>query len=225
MSGFKRNQIALRVANSEFAITPDECDRYEVFEVTPAIDATFLASAGTAGTASSVAMVIKNRLPDTPRNINFALAGSATGMAGTLIVNGKDQFGNVIQETLGFGSADNGGTVVGTKVFAQITSGTLNYGTAIGSGTPAIGLVPGTGCLIGLPVKLLGTTDVVHLGMSAGTGPITYGGGTIAAFVNVPMSAIRPAAALNGTSSLNVWIVPTWNNESKGRMANLSQAV
>ena len=59
-------------------------------------------------------MVITNRTPDWPRNINFALAGTGVGMAGTLDVNGRDQFGASQSESLGFGSADNGGTVVGS---------------------------------------------------------------------------------------------------------------
>lgn len=208
-------------------VTPDEIDRYEVFRVRPAIDAGFLAHGGTSGTADTVALGIRSRLPDTPRNLNFSFPGSAVGQAGTVIVNGVDQFGITIQETLGFGSADNGGTVVGTKVFAQITSGTMYYGTSAGVGTPVIGFVPGTNCLIGLPVKLNGTSDVVHLGMTAGTGAILYGNGTIAAFVNVPMSAVRPAAALTGTTTVTAWIKPQYAGENypNGTMRNMSQPV
>jgi hypothetical protein len=194
-------------------VSPDEIDRYEVVTIKPAIAGYVWASAGTAGTAAATALVVKNT-PDWPRNINFALAGSATGMAGTLVVNGKNQFGALQTESLGFGSTDNGGTVVGTKVFSQITSGTLNYGTAVGNGTPLIGFVPGTGCLLGLPVKLGGTTDVVHLSQVAGTGAITYGGGTIAAYVNVPQSAIRPVATIDGTATISVWVKPTYAGET-----------
>lgn len=194
-------------------VTPDEIDRYEVFSIRPAIGGAVYASAGTAGTAAVPAFVVKNT-PDWPRNVSFALAGSATGMAGTMSLVGKDQFGNSITESFGFGSADNGGTVVGTKVFSQISSGTLLYGTAVGNGTPLIGPASGTNCLLGLPVKLNGTTDVVHLGMAVGTGEITYNGGTIAAFVDVPMSAVRPAAALDGTAIVNVWVKPTFPGEN-----------
>lgn len=226
MSGLKKHLHALSIAKSEYAVVPDEIDRYEVFTIKPAISTTFFASAGTAGTAASVAMTITNRIPDWPRNINFILAGSAAGMAGTLVVNGRDQFGGSIQESIGFTAADNGGTTVGTKVFAQITSGTLNYGTAVGNGTPGIGFVPGTGCLLGLPVKIGKAADVVHLGMSAGTGPITYGGGTIAAFVDSGVHAVRPAAALNGTSVINVWVKPSYlESNQKGVMAGGTQAV
>ena len=89
-------------------VTPDEIDRYEIFNVSmPGTASVWWASAGTSGTADTVAAVVINRLPDYPRNINFALAGSAVGMAGTLDVNGKDQFGVTISESLGFGSANN----------------------------------------------------------------------------------------------------------------------
>lgn len=207
-------------------VTPDEVDRYEVVNyVMPGTASTWWASAGTAGTASSIAAVIINALPDYPRNIRFVLAGTGVGMAGTFVANGKDQFGVTITENLGFGSADNGGTVVGTKVFAQFTSGTLNYGTAVGNGTPAIGFVTGTNCLFGLPVKLNGTTDVVHIGMVNGTGAITVNGGTVAGFVDSPMSAFRAPATLTGTQSINVWVRPTFagENYTAGTMRNLTQ--
>jgi hypothetical protein len=207
-------------------VTPDEIDAYSVYQiVNPGISTTWFASAGTAGTSAVVAMVITNRLPDYPRNITMSITGSHNAMGGTLTVNGKNQFGEVIQEAIGFSGSNNGGSAIGTKVFAQITSGSLAYGTATGSGTPAIGFELGTACLFGLPSRLLGTTDVVHLGMTAGTGAITYGGGTIAAFVNVGQSAIRPAAALTGTEAITVWYKNNYSNESTATLANLSQAV
>ncbi len=223
MSGLKRREPAL--AFGWYDITPDEIDRYEVFSWTPAINVRWWASAGTAGTASAIALVILNRLPDYPRNISFILAGSATGMAGSLDVNGKDQFGNTISETLGFGSADNGGTVSGTKVFGQITSGTLRYGTAIGAGTPQIGFVPGTDCLLGLPVKVARVADVVHLGYTKGTGAVSYAGGSVGtgAFVNTGVHAIRPGAALDGTATVNAWVVSSFDATNMGTVANQQQ--
>jgi hypothetical protein len=231
MSGFKRNQTALRNKNlsngrvDEFAITPDEIDRYEVFSIRPAANIAFWASAGTAGTSAAIPLVLVNAVPDWPRNINFALAGSHGSMVGTLVANGKDQFGSEITETISFTRADNGGTGVGTKVFGQITSGTVYYGTAVGAGTPAIGFVPGTNCLLGLPTRIGAATDVVLLSQTVGTGAVSYGGGTIAAFVDTGVHAVRPAATVTGTSLVTVWVNPTYNNENNARMANLSQAV
>ena len=207
----------------EQGVTWDEMDAYRTITVQPAINVRWWASAGTAGTASAIALVMVNRLPDWPRNINFILAGTGVGMAGSLDANGKDQFGNTVTETIGFGSADNGGTQVGTKVFAALDSGTLRYGTAVGNGTPQIGFVPGTNCLLGLPDKINGTTDVVQLGFSVGTGAVTYGGGTIAAFVNSPMHAIRPALALDGTAEVKAWYVSRYDATVLGTVANLVQ--
>ncbi len=207
----------------ESGVTWDEMDAYRTITVRPAINVRWWASAGTAGTASAIALVMLNRLPDWPRNINFILAGTGVGMAGSLDVNGKDQFGNSVTETLGFGSADNGGTVVGTKIFAALDSGTLRYGTAVGNGTPQIGFVPGTNCLLGLPDKINGTTDVVQLGFNLGTGAVTYGGGTIAAFVDSPMHAIRPASTLDGTAVVQAWYVSRFDATSVGTVANRVQ--
>lgn len=212
----KRTEPGIRF--SGIKVSPDEMDRYETYVIanpsTALLGPLFIASAGTAGTASSIALVINNKIPDYPRNVQFALAGSATGMAGTMTLNGFDQFGSNITESFGFGSADNGGTVAGTKVFGQFTSGTLNYGTAVGNGTPSISFVPGTACRFGLPVKIGAASDVIHIGMSAGTGPISVGGGTnIGSLVNTDTHSFRPFAAFGGTTFFNVWIKSTYNSE------------
>ena len=204
-------------------VTWDEMDAYRVLSIRPAINVRWWASAGTAGTAATTAFTMLNRIPDWPRNVGFILAGTGAGMAGSIDVRGRDQFGVTTDETIGFAAADNGGTSVGTKVFSQIDSGTLRYGTAIGSGTPQIGFVPGTNCLLGLPDKIRGTTDVVQLGFNLGTGAVTYGGGTIAAFVNSPMHAVRPAAALDGTAIINVWYKSTFDPTNIGTVANGTQ--
>ena len=225
MSGLKRHLHALTIANSEFAVTPDEVDRYEVVTISaPGINTAWWASAGTAGTAAEVACVLISEIADWPRNVRFALAGTGVGMAGSLDLVGVDQFGGSVSETLGFGSADNGGTVVGTKVFAAVNSGTLRYGTAVGNGTPAIGFVTGTNCLFGLPLKIGGTTDVVLLSQAVGTGAVAYNGGTVAGFVNTAYHAIRPAATITGTTVINVWVNPTYKSDNTiPRMANLAQ--
>ncbi len=225
MSGLKRHLHALTIANSEYAITPDEVDRYEIFSISaPGINTAWWASAGTAGTAASVACVLISEIADWPMNVRFALAGSAAGMAGSLDIVGVDQFGGSVSETITFTAADNGGTGVGTKVFAAINSGTLRYGTAVGNGTPAIGFVTGTDCLFGLPLKIGGTTDVVLLSQANGTGAVSYGGGTVAAFVNTAYHAIRPAATVTGTTTINVWVNPTYKSDNTiPRMAKLAQ--
>lgn len=227
MAGLKRSDYGIAVGGNR--ITPDESDRYEVYQVvnpsTALLGPLFVASAGTSGTADVVAAVINNKYPDYPRNVQFALAGSAAGMTGTLTLNGKDQFGSTITEAFTFAGASNGGTVAGTKVFGQFTSGTLAYGTAAGVGTPSISFVPGTACLFGLPVRIAATTDVVHYGMSAGTGPISVGGGTaIGSLISTAVHAFRPFAAFGGTTNFNVWIKTTYDSSNIPVAANQTQA-
>jgi hypothetical protein len=225
MSGFKRSQPGLRFAEEK--ITPDEIDRYETYYIiNPSYSGAWVGAAGTAGTSSAIALTKTNVILDYPRNLEMAITGSATGMAGTMVVNGHDQFGNVITESFGFGSADNGGTVVGTKVFAEVTSGTLTYGTAVGSGTSRLGVgTSGTTALFGLPTKLGGTTDVKLITFTAGAGAATVNGGTIAAFVDVPMHAIKSPKDLPGTTSIMVWFKSSYNAENEAIVSNLAQRV
>lgn len=214
----KRLQPGVRF--SGFKVTPDETDAYTVYTVnnpaTAALGPKFIGTAAVAGTAATGAIVVTNKYPDYPRNLEFTINGTAAGMAGTLTINGFDQFGSAIQETMGFGSADNGGTVVGTRVFGQVSSGTVTFGTAVGNGTSQIRHANGTDCRFGLPVKIGATTDVVHYGMSAGTGPISVGGGTaIGSLIDVNAHAFRPFAAFGGTTFFNVWIKSTFNAEER----------
>ena len=213
---FKRSQPGIRFSGER--VSPDEMDNNFVYQInnpsTTALGTLFVGSGGTAGTSANIALVVNNKYPDYPRNVAFNIHGTGAGMAGTLTINGDDQFGSQISETITIGTASNGGTAVGTKVFAQFRSGTVNYGTAVGNGTPNIGLDGGTSCLFGLPWKINGTSDVISLSMSQGTGPISVGGGTaIGSLVNAGMHAVRPFAALGGTSFINVWVRPSYSSE------------
>jgi len=223
---FKRSQPGLRFADQ--LVTPDEQDAYVVYNVnnpsTAALAPEFMGTAAIGGTSSVQAIVVANKYPDYPRNLSFVTVGTGAGMAGTLELNGFDQFGSSITETFETGTAANGGTVVGTKVFGQITSGTVSLGTAVGNGTSKITFAPGTNCLFGLPVKIGATTDVVHYGMSAGTGPISVGGGTaIGSLVDSGVHAFRPFAAFGGTTFFNVWVKSTYNGEEE-KIASGTQA-
>lgn len=207
-------------------ITPDEIDAYTVVNISnPGVGLAFAGTSPVSGTSDVKALVLVNAIPNWPRNVQFQIqtAGTSVAVTGTLVLNGKDQFGSVITETLALLSGTGAGTIVGTKVFGQFTSGTVTYGTFSTSGTPAVGLVAGTNCLLGLPVKIGGTTDVVLLAHNAGTGPVTVGGGTIAAFVNAPMHAVRPAAILTGTEVVVAWVNSTYNPTNIPVVANLNQ--
>lgn len=236
MSGLKTFEPALRFSNSgtaqnkipTAAITPDEIDRYEVVTIVNPNTLTanqFIGTWAVAGTGAAGALVIINAIPDWPRNLEWSLTGTAAGMTGTASVVGFDQFGSPITESFTFAGANNGGTTAGTKVFAQVTSGTMTFGTAVGNGTARLGLgTTGTTALFGLPFKVGGTTDLKMLSVNAGTGGVTVNGGTIAAFVSVPMHALKlPVAQTTGTMAITAWFRPTFNSENLGLVANLSQ--
>jgi hypothetical protein len=228
----KKNQPALRVGfpgHSSFGISDDEMDAYRVYNVNnPVTDLLGVKSVGTTavtGTSGTAAVVITSKYPDYPRNVAFVYSGTGGGMSGTLTLNGKDQFGSLITEAIGIGTADNGGTTSGTKVFGQFISGTVVVGTAVGNGTTNIRFVAGTDCLFGLPCKIGATTDVVHYGHTTGTGMVNIGGGTaIGSLVNVRMHAFRPFVAFIGTSTLNVWVKSTYTGDSEGEITRQAQA-
>lgn len=231
---FKKSQPGLRFTGAIGAVnptaieavTPDEMDRYEVVSIIPSGAVTaMIGTAAVAGTSAVGAVVVVSAIPDWPRNIEFAVTGTGAGMAGTLVYNARDQFGSVYQDTLATGTASNGGTVVGTKIMAQFISGTVSFGTAVGNGTTRIGLgTTGTTALLGLPVKIGGTTDLKHLAWTVGTGAVIINGGTIAAFIDVANSAIKsPFNIPVGTATVTAWVRPTFNSENIPLVANLPQ--
>jgi len=225
MAGFKRSQPGLRFSGEQ--VTADEQDDYNVYTISsPGTADKWFGTAAIAGTsAAAAAVVVINRYPDYPRNLNYIMVGTGAGMAGTFSVSGFDQFGSPLVETVAIATASNGGTVVGTAVFGRFDAGTFQYGTALGNGTTKVGFVPGTGCLFGLPVKIAGTNDIALMSHVAGTGAVSYNGGTVAGFVNTTLSAIRPAAAVTGSESINVWVKSSFNPDNIAKVSNLKLAV
>ena len=205
MAGFKLTQPALMLADQK--ITPDEMDAYGVYYViNPSISASWVGTRKS-GTADVKGITFNSVILDYPRNLEYAITGSSVGMAGTIAVTGRDQFGVAIAESCGFGSADNGGTVVGTKVFAHVTTGTVTFGTFAGAnGTATIGVgTSGTTCVFGLPVKLGGTQDVKILTYSTGTQSKAINGGTVGGFVDATLHGIKSPTNLTGTETYMVW--------------------
>jgi hypothetical protein len=220
----KRAQPGLRFALSEFAVTPDEQDEYKIYTIiNPSVSQTFLGTTAVTGTATAAAIVFDNILLDYPRNLEVVHLGTHAAMSGTFVINGYDQFGAPITENFAIASAQNGGTTAGTKVFSSVRSGTFTPGTSLGNGTPKIGVgTSGTTCLFGLPWKIGAATDVVNMNQTNGAGAVAFGGGTIAAYVNTAMHAIKSPIDLAGTRSIQVWAKPTYTNE-EAVQANMSQ--
>lgn len=221
--GLKRHYPDIAFSGNK--VTPEEIDRYEVYQiVNPSYSSTWFGTWPVAGTAATGTLVVINAIADYPRNLEFALAGSAAGMTGTATIYGYDQFGRYQNEALTFAGASNGGTVVGTKVFASISAGTLAFGTAVGNGTARLGVgTLGTTTLFGLPSKIGGTTDVKLLTKGGSVGALTVNGGTVAAFVDVTTHSIKSPTNVVSANNIMVWYRPTYDASNEVNMTALSQ--
>lgn len=221
----KRAQPGLRFDLTSNAIIPQEIDRYEQYIVAlPGIQADWFGTTAVSGTADTRALILRNAIADYPRNVRFQFLGSHDAIVATCIVNGRDQFGVDISETLTFSKASLGGTATGTKVFAQVTTGTVYFGTFAGNGTPKLGMgTGGTTTLFGLPFKIGGTGDIKNIAWQNGTGVETVGGGTIGAYVSTAMHAIKSPKDVVGTITMSVLAKPTYDPEGASVMAKLTQ--
>lgn len=207
---FKKSQVGLQFGGQR--VSADEMDTVRQYIVlNPTVSPTWFGTAvGTATQGTALGIINKNA--DYPRNLVYAIehtAGSTAG--GTWVVNGKDQFGVTIQETVAIGTATAGGTVAGTKVFAQVTSGTVTFdGTSSpGSGTGKIGVAIGTAAglvgYFGLPDKIAAVTDVKSVTWrSVGTSITLNGGSVTSALVSTANHAFNGTAVIAVTDGFIV---------------------
>lgn len=220
--GYKNRDLAFTAA-SGYKVTPDEIDRYERYDIIfPSTDGT-LATAAAGTSTQAKTLVVVNACVDYPRNLEFGVAGSSD-MGGTWVVNGKDQFGETISETVTIGTAANGGTTVGTMIFAQITSGTYTFTSgAIGSGTPKVKCSSAEGTtMFGLPFRIGGTADVKSITWVNNFVVKAINGGTIGAYVgtggfNGYKNYIKGTASLGSADVYHVVARPTYNADSDTR--------
>lgn len=144
-------------------LTPDELDQDQQYIiVNPDIGTARIGT--TTVTADGLGTItVGQPFLDAPRTVTLSILGVAGGMGGTAALSGKDQFGNVISESLGFATAAGGGTAQGTKVFSRIGTATVTIaglgGTAIGS--VYLGYPNGDVAMkVGLPAKLGAAADL-----------------------------------------------------------------
>lgn len=227
MSGLGENFPSFAFGGAQ--VTPRDIDRYETYMiVNPGLTATSLGTV-TSATANA-AFVFDNVRPDYPRNVLVSILGVAGGMGGTVTVYGKNQFGESVNETLGFGSANGGGSVAGTVSFAQLTAATINGlaglgGTAIGTARIgyAIGTAAGLVARFGLPTKIGAVTDVKRITfLSQGVGGTALNGGTIGtANVDVTNHQFLPARVMAGTETYIITVKSTYANLGRPSMSSL----
>lgn len=207
--------------------TPNELDRYEVvntgiLSVSPTWVGT--AAGGTAG--ENKALVIINKLLDHPRNLLYSVVGT-NDIGGTWVVNGKDQFGRPVTETVGNGTVANGTPAwakAGTAIFAEVISGTYTV-AGVGSGSARLGVAIGTaGTLtfkLGLLTKIASTLDVKAITWTKENVVTTLNGGTVGGFVDVTNHAITGSAIMAGTESYKAMVKPSFSNLNKVNLAGL----
>ena len=211
-----------------YQATPNELDRYEIYQIIGPQIGTSIWGTVIGTNAEAKTVVFNQIIPDYPRSVSMKILPASGSVAGgTFVITGRDQFGVVQTETFSIGTAADGGTANGTKVFGKFTSasGTMGTGDA-GNGTVTVyPTATGSVALFGLPTKIGGTGDVKLISFgSTGVAKIPNGG-TIGAFIDTGVHAIQapntlttPAADL---SWITVWYKPTHNNLFKKNLAGL----
>ena len=115
--------------------------------------------------------------PDIPRNVTATAGGTADDIkAIQVIVEGTDEEGNALTETLPAFTVNTAGTVVGSKVFATITKFTIPAHDGTGATTSL-----GTGAKLGIGRKLKRDT-------------------VLNAYLNGAREATRPTVAVSATA-------------------------
>ena len=181
-------------------VAPADIDRYEVYQIIGPQMGTFLWGTVVGTSTQAKTVVFDQVLPDYPRSVSMKIllaSGSISG--GTFTLTGKNQFGVVQTESFAIGTAVDGGTANGTKVFGTFTSCSGTIGTS-DAGNATATLYPtavGSVALFGLPAKIAGST--VHA-------------------IQAPNTITTPAADLTW---INVLYKPTYDNKQKTKNAAL----
>ena len=133
-------------------------------------------------------------------------------------------FGETISETVAVGTTANGGTTVGTMIFAQVTSGTWTAtADSVGSGTSKVKYSGAEGTtMFGLPFRIGGTADVKYISYSKNFVPTVLNNGTIGAYVgtggfNGYANYIKGTAAMGSADVYHIVARPTYNADSDTR--------
>lgn len=211
MSGLKKHLPDIRFSANR--VTPDEIDSYRVYNVIyPTTSATWFGTAAAGTSTQAKALVVINAFSDAVagRNLSGQVAGSSD-MGGVWVVNGKNQFGESITETITVGTATNGGTTAGTLVFAQVLSGTFTFATgAVGSGTPKLGVDTKKETIkFGLPDMIASTADVKSITWTKEFVATTLNGGTIGSYVSTATHSFSGSADIAGTQVFSVLYRPS----------------
>ncbi len=201
----------------------------------PSVSNTWIGTAAGGTNAQTKALVLINKYCDWPRNLLYSVVGT-NDVGGTWTVNGRDQFGNAVTETAGFGTKAMGtpaGSVFGTTIFSRVDSGTFTFAVgSAGNGSAQVGfgtLSNGSAQSnwFGLLTRIAGTNDVKALTWITTNTPTTLNGGTaLGTLVGYDGNGSLPYNAFQGTSGVavtdhyKVFVKSTFNNIGRGNMIN-----
>lgn len=212
----KRHHADFRFSGNK--VTSDEIDRRVQYQVLwPSVGT---ATVGTiaAGTAAAAWTLITTKT-DYPRNLLFTVVGPSGGVGGTSVVNGTDQFGASITETVTIASANAGGTTAGTKIFDTVTSGTYYPNGVDNTSTATLGYAIGTAATLtgwfGLPVRIGSTSDVKRYTRSFAGVVLPVNGGTISSYISTTTHAFKDSVIGTATTSYSLDILSTYNSENE----------
>lgn len=211
-------------------VDPDEINARHHYNVMyPSIGtATVWSGLGTGNVAATG--TIQNLVMDYPRNLLLTIVGVAGGEGGTASITGKNQFGDAITESIGFATANAGGTAAGTKIFSSVSAVTVNTvglgGTAIGTVTIgyAAGTAAGIVAKLGLPVRIRAASDVKRLTFIKNGAVTAINGGTIGTsaltgYIDTVNHSFMGTQIIAATDIYSLDIVSTYNSEANNNVA------
>jgi len=219
MPGLKKHEPSFRFNSNK--VTLDEINKREQYIVSdPGYSSSYIGTAAGGTSTQAKALVLINAAMDYPRNVLYSCVGTAD-IGGTWTINGTDQFGVSVTETVGSGTAAAGTPafgIAGTQIFDTVTSGTFTV-AGVGAGSAAIGQCIGTGatdkCWFGLPGKLGALADVKTITWTDEDAQTTLSGGTLATAVhiNTTTHAFGGTETVEGTQTYVVSFLSTYNSE------------
>jgi hypothetical protein len=207
--------------NSE-KVDPDEINMYQQYTI--ACPGTTVNCIGTAAGGTWVqtkSLVILNQALDYPRNLFLSITNTAGSLnGGSVYVVGKDQWGNSQTETIGYnlGTATQG--ISGTKIFSQVTAGTVTFGSAqLNAGSATLGVACGTAAgsnvfAFGLPWRLGAKTDIKNISYVKNFVPTVLNAGTPSDLITLDPPSFTGTVILGTADFFSVTALPTYNGEA-----------
>ena len=227
MSGLNEIGGLYGFVQGDSQVQPRDIDQYHrVNTGILSTSATWIGTAAGGTSTEAKALVLINTFTDYPRNLLYSQVGTADN-GGTWVINGYDQFGQAIRETVGNGTVAAGTPAwakVGTAIFLKVTSGTFTTATgAVGLGSPRIGVGIGTAGTtifkLGLMQKIGSTADVKSINWVKENVVTTLNGGTMGAYVDATNHAFSGTAIMAGTESYSVILKTSFDNGGRSRLA------